>query len=97
MLQLNRKLKQYWPCCFAYYCGYCCIPCTLGFSLCLPRVCIADAERVLRKEIQKINIEVLGQTKLEMRLVKECDDSYLMIEERDFAQYELNDENLTSL
>ena len=49
MQHLNRKLKQYWPCCFAFYCGYLCIPCTLGFSLCIPRICIADAERILLK------------------------------------------------
>lgn len=97
MSQLNRKVNQYWPCCFAYYCGYLCIPCTLGLSLCIPRICIADAEKVLLKEIQKINAEVLGNSKLEMRLVKECDDSYLLIEERDFTEFELCDENLTSL
>ena len=32
-----------------------------------------------------------------MRLVKECDDSYILIEERDFAEFEFTEENLTSL
>jgi hypothetical protein len=40
MEQLNFKTTQYWPCLFAYWCGYVCAPCTLGLSLCLPRLCV---------------------------------------------------------
>ena len=89
MEHLNFKLKMYWPCCFAYYCGYFCIPITLGLSLLLPRVCVSEAEAVLLREIAKLNRDVLGNSKLQMRLVKKCCDSFLMIEERDFAEFEL--------
>ena len=64
MEHLNFKLKMYWPCCFAYYCGYCCIPLTLGLSLFLPRVCVSEAEAVLLREIAKLNRDVLGNSKL---------------------------------
>lgn len=40
MIHLNRKVKQFWPCLFAYYCGYCCVPVTLGLSLFIPKLCI---------------------------------------------------------
>jgi hypothetical protein len=53
--QLNFKTAQYWPCLFAYWCGYLCAACTVGLSLCLPRLCVAEAEHVLRQEIRKIN------------------------------------------
>lgn len=47
MDHINFKLKMYWPCCFAYYCGYLCIPATLGLSLLLPNVCVGEAEAIL--------------------------------------------------
>lgn len=87
MAHLNRKVRQFWPCCFAYYCGYGCLPLTLGLSLLIPRVCINEAEAVLNKEIVRINKDVLGNSKLEMRLVKKCYDSYLLVEERDFSGF----------
>ncbi len=49
---------------------------------------MAEAERVLRQEIQKINQDILSPKKLEMRLVKSCCSSHLLIEEIDFAQFE---------
>lgn len=64
MNHLNHKIKQYWPCCFAYYCGYCCLPVTLGLSLFIPKLCIDEAEAVLTREISKINQDVLGNGKL---------------------------------
>lgn len=88
--QLNFKTSQYWPCLFAYWCGYLCAPCTVGISLCLPRLCVAEAENVLRMEVRKINHDILSGKKLEMRLVKGCCSSHLLIEEIDFAQFEGN-------
>ena len=87
MSHLNHKITQYWPCCFAYYCGYCCLPVTLGFSLLIPTVCIDEAEAVLIREINKIHRDVLGNSKLEMRLVKKFYDSELIVEERDFSGF----------
>ena len=43
MEHINHKLKMYWPCCFAYYCGYLCVPTTLGLSLFIPNICIGEA------------------------------------------------------
>jgi hypothetical protein len=43
MDQLNHKTSQYWPCLFAYWCGYLCSPCTLGLSFLVPRLCVAEA------------------------------------------------------
>jgi hypothetical protein len=88
MDQLNYKTAQYWPCLFAYWCGYLCAPCTVGLSLCLPRLCVAEAEAVLLQELKKINQDILEVRKLEIQLVKECCDSYLLIEEVDFARFE---------
>lgn len=79
MDQLNYKTAQYWPCLFAYYCGYICAPFTIGLSLCLPNICVSEAEKVLRNEIKKINHDILSNKKLEMRLIKHCCDSYLLI------------------
>lgn len=42
MRQLNKRIKQYWPCLFAFWCGYLCVPCTLGLSICVPRICISE-------------------------------------------------------
>jgi hypothetical protein len=92
--QLNFKVSQYWPCLFAFWCGYLCAPCTVGLSLCLPRLCVAEAENVLRQEVRKINHDILGGKKLEMRLVKGCCSSHLLIEEIDFAQFEATDSEL---
>lgn len=72
MKYLNRKVRQFWPCCFAYYCGYWCAPISLGLSLLIPKICINEAETILKKEITKINNVILGNSKLEMRLVKKC-------------------------
>ena len=79
MEQLNIKISQYWPCLFAFWCGYLCSPCTLGMSFLVPRLCVAEAEEVLRREIRKINQDILGPVKLEMRLEKGCCDSHLLI------------------
>ena len=86
--QLNYKTTQYWPCCFAYWLGYLAAPCTLGLSLLIPRLCVTEAEAVLQMEIKKINQDILGQYKLEMRLEKSCCDSLLVIEEVQFDQFE---------
>jgi hypothetical protein len=89
--QLNFKTSQYWPCLFAYLCGYLCVPCTAGLSLCLPNLCVAEAEKVLLQEVRKINGDILAPRKLEMRLVKGCCTSHLLIEEVDFAHFQPND------
>lgn len=49
---------------------------------------MGEAENVLRQEIRKINLEILSPKKLEMRLVKGCCNSHLLIEEIDFAHFE---------
>ncbi len=49
MSTLNRKIAQYWPCALAYYCGYLCVPLTLGLSLCIPKMCINEAQEVLNR------------------------------------------------
>lgn len=64
MEHLNRKIRMYWPCSFAYYCGYMFIPVSLGLSLLIPRICVSEVEAILRKEIAKINRDVLGNSKL---------------------------------
>lgn len=43
---------------------------------------------MLLQEIKKINQDILGQYKLEMRLEKGCCDSFLVIEEVQFDQFE---------
>ena len=88
MEQLNYKTTQYWPCLFAYWCGYISAPCTLGLSFLLPRLCVVEAQAVLVRQIRKINQDVLGPKKVEMRLVKGCCSSKLVIEELHFDQFE---------
>lgn len=73
------KIRQFWPCCLAYFFGHACVPLTFGLSLLIPRICIRETEAVLRKEISRINRDLFENTKLEMRLVKRCLDSYLVI------------------
>ena len=60
MKGINRKLKQYWPCCFAFYCGYLCVPLTIGLSLCIPSICIGEAEEVLKRELKRMNDELFA-------------------------------------
>jgi hypothetical protein len=55
-------------------------------------VCVKEAEAVLVREIGRINRELLGNGKLEMRLVKKCLWSSLVIEEKDFAEFELKND-----
>ena len=88
MDQLNIKTNQYWPCLFAFWCGHLCSPCTLGLSLLIPNLCVSESENVLRREIKKINQDILGPVKLEMRLEKSCCDSCLIIEEIQFDSFE---------
>lgn len=49
MNHINKKLQMYWPCTFAHCCGYLFAPVTLGLSLLIPRVCVSEAEAILRK------------------------------------------------
>lgn len=44
MMRINDKLASNWPCTTLYFCGYACMPCTLGLSLCCPNFCISEAE-----------------------------------------------------
>ena len=40
--QINSTLEDHWPCQMCYFCGFACIPLTLGLSLCIPNCCVAD-------------------------------------------------------
>lgn len=47
-------------------------------------VCVKEAEAILLKEIKRINVDILKEYKLEMRLVRNGCQSKIVVEEIDF-------------
>jgi hypothetical protein len=75
--QINDTLFNFFPCPMCQCFGYCCCPCTLGLSFCLPLVCVRDAEGHARDYIGRINKDFLGQKKVEMHLIKAFGTSWV--------------------
>lgn len=47
MMSVNATITAYWPCSCSLVCGYLFAPFTLGLSLLLPNLCIADGKVAL--------------------------------------------------
>jgi hypothetical protein len=45
--RFNHTLVSHWPCDVCYMCGVAFIPCTLGFSLCIPAQCIHEGTTIM--------------------------------------------------
>ena len=77
--QINDTLYSYFPCPLCFCFGYCCCPCTLGLSFCLPYICIRDAEKEARVMIEKFNEEILNSKGLDLQLKRECCTSWVSV------------------
>ena len=76
--QINDTLFNFFPCPLCQCFGYCCCPCTLGLSFCLPLVCVRDAESHARDFITRVNADALIHRKVEILLVKGCATSWVI-------------------
>eukprot|EP01016_Furgasonia_blochmanni_P032263 TRINITY_DN332_c0_g1_i13.p1 TRINITY_DN332_c0_g1~~TRINITY_DN332_c0_g1_i13.p1 ORF type:complete len:217 (+),score=16.37 TRINITY_DN332_c0_g1_i13:66-716(+) len=77
--QINDTLQTYWPCFFSRCLGYICCPLSLGLSLCIPNVCMRDAEMMARRTIKSLNKRVFNPRGLNVDLVKHCSTSWLEV------------------
>ena len=55
--RLNMTLSAYWPCGFVYATGFICVPCTLGFSLLCPMMCVSEAETHATKLLDNLSLK----------------------------------------
>ena len=53
--RVNNVLVMYWPCTACFLCGYVLSPVTLGLSFGCPNLCIEEAERYARRELEYLN------------------------------------------
>ena len=79
IIDINETLINYWPCFCARAIGYFCCLCSLGLSLCMPNVCIKDAEETLQRQMDQYNNSLLMTKGLSITLVKKCSTSWLEI------------------
>lgn len=77
--QINSYLAVVWPCPTLFWAGYLLSCCTCGGSLCLPLLCVRDAENTMKQLIEQQNIEVFKPRGLELSLQKGCSTSWLQI------------------
>jgi hypothetical protein len=75
----NESLERFWPCPLSEYLGYVCCPITCGMSLFLPRICIKDAEKCLKTNMEYYNKYRLKHSGIQIKLVKKCSTSWLEI------------------
>lgn len=76
---INILLMTYWPCKFAWYFGYILAIITFGLSLCIPWVCIRDAQEFLKNEIKRQNYEVYYPKGMKLELKKKWGISWIEI------------------
>ncbi len=76
---INILLMTYWPCKFAWYLGYILFFFTCGLSLCIPWVCIKDAETFLEQELKRQNYEVYFPKGMRIGLKKKLGISWIEI------------------
>jgi hypothetical protein len=80
METINDMLFTYFPCPLCWCFGYLfCLP-TLGLSLCLPAICVRDAEDQLRMIIDRYNNRKFEEKNMHLRLRKRCGTSWLEID-----------------
>ncbi len=53
--RVNNVLLMYWPCTACFLCGYVLSPCTLGLSFGCPNLCVEEAEKYARRELEVLN------------------------------------------
>ena len=68
--EINRQLKQFWPCKTLFYLGYVFSLCTFGFSLCIPKICINNAEESIKNYIEQSNRMNFMERDLEIRFIR---------------------------
>ena len=79
-------MKGFWPCTFVLVLGYLLALPTLGLSLFLPRLCIADGQDAMLRQIGRQNRIVLQDKGLEIRLVFGYSTSWLEVRAHDKSQ-----------
>ena len=75
----NETVGKMWPCPLSMALGYIFAPFTLGLSLFLPNICVADAEKALQAQIDYYNMYRLKEKGLEVKLRKGCFTSWIEI------------------
>jgi hypothetical protein len=67
----DSAIQSYWPCSACYIFGCLCAPLTLGLSLCVPNMCITEAERAGVRSLQQFCLRRQHYDRqLQIRLVK---------------------------
>ena len=80
MEMVNDMLFTYFPCPLCWCIGYLfCLP-TLGLSLCMPAICVRDAETNLKAIITRFNRQKLEQKGIHFSLRKKCGTSWLQLD-----------------
>ena len=75
----NDSVNRLWPCPLSESIGYICCPVTCGLSFALPNLCLRDAEKALRNNVQYFNTYRLAQKGLRITFKKRCTKSWLEI------------------
>jgi len=79
MTDINETVKSYWPCFFTICMGYVLCPVTLGLSLCLPRICVNDAEGEIRRIVEGANADYFHPKGAQLEFKKEFFKSWFQI------------------
>lgn len=78
--RINHAFSDYWPCPLCFGFGWACCLCTLGLSFCCPRICISDAERFAREELERESSRPYFSGKaVSWRLRKSCGTSWIEV------------------
>ena len=80
MRMMNETLHRYWPCVYTIWLGYLLAPFTLGLSLLLPNLCIADAKKGLITAVTRQNRIKLSDRGLKLSYRQGCMTSWLEME-----------------
>ncbi len=79
--RVNSILLMYWPCVPCFVFGYMCSPCTLGLSLGGPGLCVAEAEKYMRFEMDCLNGSALFRAAgMRWELRKTCLRSWIEVQ-----------------
>ena len=70
MVTINSTIRSHWPCGLTFWLAYGCIPCTLGFSLCIPNICLDGVETWVQVDIDRYNKFTFGKHGVQMGLKK---------------------------
>lgn len=78
---VNNILVMYWPCHTCFFFGYVCSLCSFGLSFGCPNVCIHEAEKAARGELEYLNRTTpFRDVGMIWRLKKTCLASWIVIE-----------------